>query len=83
MEVRGHKIEPCEDGFIDSSGNFFGAYEEEVAEQIEAAYNGGYIGDIMDSHSCYENAEYTSNGPAGAGKYCTVCGALVGTPQEY
>ena len=30
-----------------------------------------------DAHSCRGNAEYTDSGPAGAGTYCTVCGALV------
>jgi hypothetical protein len=33
--------------------------------------------DCADAHSCSANAEFTDNGPQGAGTYCTECGALV------
>lgn len=81
MEIHGHKIRKDESGSY-TDGYFYGETPESVKKQIEDAYEYGYIGDILDAHSCVGNAEYSSNGPSGEGDYCTQCGRLVSSPQE-
>ena len=50
-----------------------------LAEKVEERLREGEPTEeeAADAHICGANAEYTDNGPAGAGTYCTVCGALV------
>ena len=52
---------------------------DRLAEKLEERLQEGAPDEeeYSDAHSCRANAEYTDDGPAGAGTYCTVCGALV------
>lgn len=66
-------------GFYDleSAEEFCLQPEQEIRDHIrdELAY-------LSDAHNCYNNRAYTSDGPAGSGEYCEVCGALVKSYDE-
>lgn len=58
------------------------AFEESVSSlySLISRVNNARLADEQakgDSHSCSANAEWTDNGPQGAGSYCLECGALV------
>lgn len=92
--INGHKIHRLHDqvvvttswgyttpfSFIDEEDaiDFCRKPESKIREQIKEE-----IAFLADAHSCYSNAEYSSDGPAGAGRYCVVCGALVSKALDY
>lgn len=62
----------------DGNGIIAAGRVSEAASILNALFSQQSTGpEQADAHSCRANAEYTDSGPAGAGTYCTVCGALV------